>query len=105
MVDLNVQMIIYGLIDQLSTGDVHCMIYGEYNFLYYGQMVHYAPIYLSQDTVEMIEITEDGLKISILLTGRKLEERLNIRLRFDKIIKICSYKTANFCGEQVLFVK
>ena len=62
MVDLNLQTIFYGLIDQLSSGDVHCVIYGEYNFLYYGQMVHYAPIYLCQDTVEMIELTEVGLK-------------------------------------------
>jgi hypothetical protein len=105
MADLNLQTIIYRLIEELSSGKVHCMIYGEYNFLYYGQMVHYAPIYLCQDTVETIELTEDGFKISILLCGQKTEERLNIRLRFDKILKICSYKTASFCEEQVLFVK
>jgi hypothetical protein len=90
--NLNLQIIIYNILENLSDASAHYVIFSRYFF--FGQQMHSTePVHLNKDTVREVSLQEDGIECRMMLDANDAVFSIVIPFEsIDKIVKVYQSK-------------
>lgn len=102
-VDLNLLAIVNRIISDFSDSSKHYMVMANYSF-YYDELTNFAPVYFNNESIEEIQLTEDGLKCRFSFQNEENDDRFTIKIPYNQIGRISKCNDADFTDEDVLFL-
>ncbi|WP_234647598.1 hypothetical protein [Dyadobacter sp. CY356] len=102
-VDLNLLSVINRIISDYSDPTQHYLVIANYSF-HYDELTNFAPVYFNDESIEEIQLTEDGLSCKFFFHNEKADDRFTIRIPYNQIGRISKCDDTDFIDEDVLFL-
>ncbi len=102
-VDLNLLAIVNRIISDFSDPSQHYLVVANYSF-YFDELTNFAPVYFNNESIEEIQLTEDGLKCKFSFQNADVDDRFTIKIPYNQIGRISKCNDPDFVDEHVLFL-